>query len=460
MQRIFSFITKMVDSFRLNQEKEDFHVIAENIDNGVVFKGTNLWILVFAILICSLGLNVNSTPVVIGAMLVSPLMGPIIGLGFGIATSDIGLLKKALFNYLFAGIVALVASTLYFALTPIHIAQTEMLSRTSPNIYDVLIAFFGGLAGIVAIASKMKGNVIPGVAIATALMPPLCTAGYGLATLQWSFFFGAFYLFFINTVFISLATLLTARLLKFPQKEQLDEKLSKRTNRIILFITVLTIVPSIYFGYAMVQQDRYMQKAMRFVKSEIAKHPTKNSFLLDNEIDASEEIITLIYGGENISKEEINSLEKNLIDFNLEETKLDIQIGFGKKEEDEINPLAAELLTKEQKIQDIEEKLDKATQKLDSVQNINIVSGKIFKELKAQYETVISLSMQPSIEFKDSSNLEVWLVYIKLNQVLNEEDETRILAWLQERVGNKNIYIYYKVTTPPTSDRITPAFVP
>ena len=460
MQRIFSFITKMVDSFRLNQEKEDFHVIAENIDNGVVFKGTNLWILVFAILICSLGLNVNSTPVVIGAMLVSPLMGPIIGLGFGIATSDIGLLKKALFNYLFAGIVALVASTLYFALTPIHIAQTEMLSRTSPNIYDVLIAFFGGLAGIVAIASKMKGNVIPGVAIATALMPPLCTAGYGLATLQWSFFFGAFYLFFINTVFISLATLLTARLLKFPQKEQLDEKLSKRTNRIILFITVLTIVPSIYFGYAMVQQDRYMQKAMRFVKSEIAKHPTKNSFLLDNEIDASEEIITLIYGGENISKEEINSLEKNLIDFNLEETKLDIQIGFGKKEEDEINPLAAELLTKEQKIQDIEEKLDKATQKLDSIQNINIVSGKIFKELKAQYETVISLSMQPSIEFKDSSNLEVWLVYIKLNQVLNEEDETRILAWLQERVGNKNIYIYYKVTTPSSSDRITPVFVP
>ena len=195
MQKIFSFITKTVDSFRLNQEKEDFHVIAENIDSGVVFKGTNLWILVFAILICSLGLNVNSTAVVIGAMLVSPLMGPIIGLGFGIATSDIALIKKALYNYLFAGTVAIVASTLYFALTPIHVAQTEMLARTSPNIYDVLIAFFGGLAGIVAIASKMKGNVIPGVAIATALMPPLCTAGYGLATLQWNFFLGAFYLF-------------------------------------------------------------------------------------------------------------------------------------------------------------------------------------------------------------------------------------------------------------------------
>ena len=455
MQKIFSLITKTVDSFRLNQEKEDFYVIAENIDSGVVFKGTNLWILVFAILICSLGLNVNSTAVVIGAMLVSPLMGPIIGLGFGIATSDIALLKKALYNYLFAGIVAIVASTLYFALTPIHVAQTEMLARTSPNIYDVLIAFFGGLAGIVAIASKMKGNVIPGVAIATALMPPLCTAGYGLATLQWNFFLGAFYLFFINTVFISLATLLTARLLKFPQKEQLDEKLSKRTNRIILFITILTIIPSIYFGYTMVQQDRYMQKALRFVKSEIAKHPTKNSFLLDNEVNASDEIITLIYGGENISKEEINSLEKNLRDFDLEGSTLDIQIGFGKKEEDEINPLAAELLSKEQKLQEIEEKLDEANQKLDSIQQKNALSGKIFKELKAQYESVYSLSMQSSIEYKDSATLEVWLVHIKLDNSLNAEDETRIVSWLKERLGNENIYIHYEVNTLNPLESVT-----
>ena len=146
MERIFRFITNTVDSFRINKEREDFNAISENIDSGVIFKGTNLWVLVFAIFICSLGLNVNSTAVVIGAMLVSPLMGPIIGLGFGIATSNISLLKKALYNYLFAGIVALVTSTLYFSLTPIHVAQTEMLARTSPNIYDVLIAFFGGLA--------------------------------------------------------------------------------------------------------------------------------------------------------------------------------------------------------------------------------------------------------------------------------------------------------------------------
>lgn len=448
----------MVDSFRLKQEKEDFHVIAENIDSGVVFKGTNLWILVFAIFICSLGLNVNSTAVVIGAMLVSPLMGPIIGLGFGIATSDVGLLKKALYNYLFAGIVAILASTLYFALTPIHVAQTEMLSRTSPNIYDVLIAFFGGLAGIVAIASKMKGNVIPGVAIATALMPPLCTAGYGLATLQWTFFFGAFYLFFINTVFISLATLLTARLLKFPQKQQLDEKLSKRTNRIILFITVLTIVPSIYFGYIMVQQDRYLQKALRFVKSEIATHPTKNSYLLDHEINASEETIKLIYGGANFSKEEIKNLQKNLKDFELEESELDIQIGFGDKEEDEINPLAAELLSKEQEVKTLESALDSINKRIDSVDNISLVNASIFKELKAQYKEIVSFSMHPSKEYLDSSTQEVWLVYILQNAPLDAEDQTRIHDWLKARVSAQNLYINYALTPPKTESRLSELF--
>ena len=257
-----------------------------------------------------------------------------------------------------------------------------------------------------------------------------------------------------------MATLLTARLLKFPQKQQLDEKLSKRTNRIILAITVLTIVPSIYFGYTMVQQDRYMQKAIRFVKSEIAKHPTKNSFLLDNEVNASEETITLIYGGENISKEEINSLEKNLRDFDLEGSTLDIQIGFGKKEEDEINPLAAELLSKEQKLQEAEGKLGEANQQLDSIQEINALSGKIFKELKVQYESVYSLSMQPSIEYQDSATLEVWLVHIKLDKTLDLEDKKRIVSWLKERVGNKKIYIYYDVKTLNPLDKVARFLTP
>jgi uncharacterized hydrophobic protein (TIGR00271 family) len=236
----------LLDNFKLNREKESFKDVIETIYNGVDFQGTNLWVLVFAIFIASLGLNINSPAVVIGAMLISPLMGPIMGLGLGMAINDLKLLKKAGNNYLFAAAVGLVTSTLYFAISPINDAQTEILARTSPTIYDVLIAFVGGLAGILATSSKLKGNVIPGVAIATALMPPLCTAGYGLATLQWEYFFGALYLFLINTVFIALATLITARLLKFPFKVHPDEKEKARVNRNVWAIVIITLIPSIY----------------------------------------------------------------------------------------------------------------------------------------------------------------------------------------------------------------------
>ena len=185
---------------------EEFTQVKLEIEKGIRFNGTNLWILIIAILVASLGLNVNSTAVVIGAMLISPLMGPIIGMGWSACINDLELLKKAARNFAFATVASLLTSTFYFTFTPLDEAHSELLARTAPNIYDVLIAFFGGMAGIIAIGSKNKGNVLPGVAIATALMPPLCTAGYGIATGQWSFFFGALYLFIINSVYIALAT--------------------------------------------------------------------------------------------------------------------------------------------------------------------------------------------------------------------------------------------------------------
>jgi uncharacterized hydrophobic protein (TIGR00271 family) len=178
----FQDIGKVLQFFSLESELEDQDSVYEEIKKGIIFKGTNLWILIFAIIVASVGLNMNSTAVIIGAMLISPLMGPINGMGYSIATYDFELFKKSTKNFAFAIIASLVASATYFALSPVSTAHSELLARTSPTIYDVLIALFGGLAGIVAISSKQKGNVIPGVAIATALMPPLCTAGYGLAT--------------------------------------------------------------------------------------------------------------------------------------------------------------------------------------------------------------------------------------------------------------------------------------
>ena len=204
------------------------------ITDGISFKGSNLWILIFAILIASLGLNVNSTAVIIGAMLISPLMGPITGMGLSIGINDLQLLKRSFKNYLVMVVIAVITATLYFLITPLKEAQSELLSRTSPTLYDVLIAICGGAAGIIALSTKGKGNVIPGVAIATALMPPLCTAGYGLASANWSYFWGAFYLFFINTVFISLSTFAGVKMLRFNTKQFDNVAQLKKVHRLIL----------------------------------------------------------------------------------------------------------------------------------------------------------------------------------------------------------------------------------
>lgn len=204
--------------FDLNLDKEnDFRTI-ETIKADVDFRGTKLWILICAIFIASLGLNVNSTAVIIGAMLISPLMGPIIGFGLSLGISDLVLMRRSLRNYGVSTLISIITATLFFLLSPLSHAQSELLARTQPTFYDVLIAFVGGFAGILAGASKNKGNVLPGVAIATALMPPLCTAGFGLATANWNFFFGAFYLYIINSVFIAIATFVLVRMMRFPKK--------------------------------------------------------------------------------------------------------------------------------------------------------------------------------------------------------------------------------------------------
>jgi uncharacterized hydrophobic protein (TIGR00271 family) len=224
---LFSFFKEIFD---LQEGKEEEYNTIETIKKGIEFKGTNLWVLIFAIFIASIGLNVNSTAVIIGAMLISPLMGPIMGLGLGLGIYDFELIKKSLKNLTIAVVISLTTSSLYFLLTPLREAQSEILARTYPTIWDVFIAFLGGLAGIIAITRKDKGNAIPGVAIATALMPPLCTAGYGIASGNFLFFLGAFYLFFINSVFISLSTFLIVRFLKFPQINFVDLKLEKKLN--------------------------------------------------------------------------------------------------------------------------------------------------------------------------------------------------------------------------------------
>ncbi|CAM3652440.1 DUF389 domain-containing protein [Flavobacterium gelidilacus] len=428
----------ILDNFKLNREKESFKNVIESIYNGVDFQGTNLWVLVFAIFIASLGLNINSPAVVIGAMLISPLMGPIMGLGLGMAINDLTLLKKAGYNYLFAAAVGLVTSTLYFAISPINDAHTEILARTSPTIYDVLIAFVGGLAGILATSSKLKGNVIPGVAIATALMPPLCTAGYGLATLRWEYFLGAFYLFLINTVFIALATLITARLLKFPFKVHPDEKEKARVNRIVWIIVIITLIPSIYFGYDIVQKNKFEKKANEFINNE-ANLP--DNYLLKKTINADGKEIVLTYGGLLIKDSAVNVLKAKLNKYYLQDCILKIQQGFSYLNESNNND-QEKLLTNA-----ISEKailIENLSNQLDSINKQKTLTTQIYKELKAQYPSIENFVLQPSTLVNDSLQKNIWISNLKSIEKINSKERNQIKEWLKVRLNTDEIIINYE----------------
>ena len=256
-----------------------------DIRDGVSFRGMNIIILITAILIASLGLNTNSTAVIIGAMLISPLMGPIIGIGLAVGIHDFALLSRSARNLMMAALFSVMASTLYFFISPVSEGHSELLARTSPTIYDVLIGFFGGAAGILAIGSRSKGNVIPGVAIATALMPPLCTAGYGLATWQLSYFFGAFYLFLINSVYIALATFIGVKLMKYSPVVTADPARSLRVRRIVYTIAVIVMLPSIWLTYRMVRQNNFITRANNFINEQFHFPATQ---VLSHSVDFSD----------------------------------------------------------------------------------------------------------------------------------------------------------------------------
>lgn len=307
--------------FNALPDKTDETAIVEQISDGVTFRGANLWVLIFAIFIACLGLNLNSTAVIIGAMLISPLMGPIIGMGLAVGRVDLELLKRSLTNYGVATVISVLTAALYFQLTPLTEAQSELLARTSPTLYDVLIALFGGAAGILALSTGGKGNVIPGVAIATALMPPLCTAGYGLAMGEWSFFFGACYLFFINTVFIALATYLGVRLLQFKPKQFVDKARLAVVNRYIAVIVVVTMLPAVYMTTQIIRQSMLENHVKQFVKHELNQPGTR---ILSEQADRETKTLNVVALGAALPNEMIEAARQRLADYQLADYQLNV----------------------------------------------------------------------------------------------------------------------------------------
>ncbi|WP_332019805.1 TIGR00341 family protein, partial [Kaistella sp.] len=310
--------------FNLHNGEERKEKVLENVRNSISFSGSNFWILACAIMVASIGLNVNSTAVVIGAMLISPLMGPIVGAGFALGIYDSALLRKSLKNLLISTLVGLLVSSLYFLLTPFKEAQSEILARTAPNIYDVLIAFFGGLVGVIAVTRVEKGNPIPGVAIATALMPPLCTAGYGLATGELAYFAGAMFLYVINCVFICIATFIIVKYLKYPAAEFVDKKKESRVRTWITVVTLLMIIPSVYFAYRFIAQQRFYEQVSNFITKEF--EDKGNTIVYRKTFyNTSPRRIELAFLTRKFTSEQIRDEERKLAAFGITDTRLVIR---------------------------------------------------------------------------------------------------------------------------------------
>jgi uncharacterized hydrophobic protein (TIGR00271 family) len=357
------------------------------------------------------------------------------GIGFGLAISDFHLTKVAIRNFLFASFIGLVTSSIYFGLTPLNDAHSELLARTSPNFYDVLIAFFGGLAGIIATSSKLKGNVIPGVAIATALMPPLCTGCYGLATGNWSFMAGALYLFFINTVFIALATFLTVRILNFPIHHLSNPKRDIWAQRVVTAVVMLTLIPSIYLAYEMVQKEKFLKNANRFIDQEAS---IEGDYLLSKKIDTKKKTIELVYGGNPISEYQQTRMKERLKFYDLDDASLKVQLGFALSNSDEDK---SRMISLAEQLNQTEEELSKLREKIDSVNLANSLIQNIRSELSVYYPDVkdVFIGNMVSNTLQDSIKPITKLVVVDFMKSPGNGEINKIKAWLKVRLNDENV---------------------
>lgn len=305
--------------FDIRGDMMNYDELREMMEENTIIRGSNMWILIMAIFIASIGLNVNSTAVIIGAMLVSPLMSGILTMGYSLATSDLTMLRRAFTRFTTQVVISLITSTVYFAISPLTVPTSEMIARTSPTLWDVLIAFFGGIAGGIGNTRKKKSNVIPGVAIATALMPPLCTTGYGIATGQSRFILGAFYLFSINTLFIMLSAALVTKLMGVPSLQVTDVRRQRLIRRVIPIITVVTIIPSVLVGSLKVYETVMEQNLTNYIAGAFAFPDTK---VIQSQIDLMNKDVSVSLVGAEISDEVAQRLEQELSNYNLGEFTL------------------------------------------------------------------------------------------------------------------------------------------
>ena len=420
--------------------------VEADIRQGVSFKGTNILILIMAILIASMGLNTNSTAVIIGAMLISPLMGPIIGVGLAIGIQDFELLRRSLRNLAMAAGFSIIASTFFFLISPVGEGHSELLARTSPTIYDVLIAVFGGAAGIIGIASKSKGNVIPGVAIATALMPPLCTVGYGIATWQPHYFLGALYLFLINSIFIALATFIGVKLFNFHAIKTTDPQRAQRVRRIVYIVAILTLLPSLYLTYSMLRQSRFTINTQRFVAAEMQFPDTRVINQHAYEMDGQRYLDVTLLGRILPTDSLLMALEPRLKQYRLTGTHLNIIQGDMALPNNGQNKAAqtADIYNLAQNaISARQSEIDSLTAILNNISTRDTIGATMAPELKVVFPQVadiaVSRNVFSSISTGKLDTMEIALV--RYSRPMTTAETQKLQQYLQARLSVKHVHI-------------------
>lgn len=440
-----SFRQGLFSYFNLKNDLESQADIETSIRGSVSFKGSQLITLIFAIFIASLGLNIDSIPVIIGAMLISPLMGPIIGAGLGIAIQDFDLVKRSMKNVAAAVLGSLIASAIYFLISPQYESSGQLLARTSPSIYDVFVALFGGAAGILSIAAKNKGQVMPGVAIATSLMPPLCTAGYGLATLQMHFFLGALYLFFTNMIFIFFATWIGVKLMGFKTVVYQNEKRAKRMQALAYSVIAATIGVSVYLTVIMISRNIFIDKASQFVNQQMV-FPNTQVLNHSEYIKNGKKYIDVTLIGEALPKDSLQlAMLTKLDSVGLGGTVLNIKQGFSmaKNEIDESQNADKFYQLMQSEIQMRQEKIDSLSAVIKLHKKLSDESVAVSPEIKVLFPTVKDIAVTTMVASAiDSLHTDtLGMLFVNAPQGLNQTERNKLKEYIEVRTGQKNLHL-------------------
>lgn len=425
-----SMLGKFFRFINLHFGEEDKQKVLENVTENISFRGSNLWILACAIVIASVGLNVNSTAVIIGAMLISPLMGPIVGAGFALGTYNFQLLKRSMKNLLIATLVSLLVSFIYFSLSPFKETQSELLARTAPNIYDVLIAFFGGLVGVIAITRVKQGNPVPGVAIATALMPPLCTAGYALSVAKWNYFIGAFYLYTINCFFICIATFLIIKYLKYEPIKLVDKKYERQIRFGITALIIIMIVPSSYLAYNLLNEKKFSQNVDEFINREFTQKGYTMIYKKVN-YNSSPKKIELAFLSKTFDKNELDSINQKLKNTGMPNTELIIKQNTKDLKSEILNEIGQRntaISEKDLIINRLRQQLDKYTVKDSS----------LIKEINILFPEFNHISIGKITNFPNTDSANVSTVVLYRSEKEEKDQEKKMQQWLSEKLSDRN----------------------